>query len=248
MKRLIYILLPLLLVCCKKADTTINPTMSMALVKASSTGCTLSVRMGEGTDHYRMALLSESEFSPAAADLALAASAIYRNEKRTFERLWGEKNYVVCAAPVGSNGVRGKTQYLAVTLTAMDLEVLLYTPGSATTELNKYNTLNMMAFSNGIAGAVRCALSTNEAWELLKAQKGLKEAADEVLESSHIEFTRQMLEELADTDKLKRDILYFNPLEPGTKYTLVVWLETLDGESRYYTFDGKTEPEPEPES
>lgn len=248
MKRLIYAVLPLLLVCCTKPSAKMDASLQMEILNVSSTGCEISVQMGDKTDHYLMALIPQSEFTPDRAGQLLDKSAQYTNEIRVFERLSGEKNYVIVALPVAKDGSRGELASLPFTLTDMNLEILLYTPGAGDTEqLNKYNTLNMMAFSNGLAAKMRCSLAVNEVWELLKIQKGLKAAAEEVLSNSHIDFTKQMLEELANTDKLKRDILYFNPLEAGTKYTLVVCLEELDGESHYYTFDGKTEPMPEPE-
>lgn len=249
MKRLILAVLPLLLlVCCTKPSAKMDASVALEILNVSSTGCEISVRMGDMTDHYLMALLPQSEFSRDKAEQLLDKSARYTNEIRVFERLGGEKNYVIAAIPVAKDGSRGEFASLSFTLTDMSLDVLLYTPGAGDTEqLNKYNTLNMMAFSNGIAAKLRCSLAVNEVWETLKIQKGLKTAAEEVLSNSHIDFTRQMLEELANTDKLKRDILYFNPLEAGTKYTLVVCLEELDGESHYYTFDGRTEARPEPE-
>lgn len=246
MKRLIYAVLPLLLlVCCTKPSAKMDASVTMEILNVSSTGCEISVQMGEMTDYCLMALLPQSEYSPERAEAALASSARYVNELRVFERLSGEKNYVIVARPVAKDGSRGELASLSFTLTDMDLEVLLYTPGAGDTEqLNKYNTLNLMAFSNGIAAKLRCSLAVNEVWEVIKLQKGLKAAAEEVLSNSHVDFTKQMLEELANTDRLKRDILYFNPLEAGTKYTLVVCLEELDGESHYYAFDGRTEARP----
>lgn len=248
MKRLILALLPLALVCCNKAPQKAAAALELNVESVSSTGCHLSVQMNEVTDHYLMAILPQNEFSWDKAEQLLAGSAKYRNEVRVFERLSGSKDFVVAAVPVDAEGKRGDKVSASFTLGDMDLEVLLYTPGAGDTEqLNKYNTLNMMAFSNGIAAKVRCCLAVNEAWELLKIQKGnLKAAAEEVFKDGYIEFTRQMLEELANPNKLKRDILYFNPLDAGTKYTLVVCLEDLDGESYYYSFDGKTEAKPEP--
>lgn len=229
--------------CRKIENTTVEPKMEMTLSSVSSTGVSVDVALSEGAVAYRMKVVPSSSFDSKAMETELSAGAGYTSETRRIERLHSCKDFVIAARPFDGEGRIGAMVFEKFTLGDFSLDMTLYSPGDdANAELNRYNTLNVIAISNGIAAKGRFALALTDQWNLLKDSKGLKAAAEEVFINNSIDMTRQQLEEMADPDPLKRDLMYFNDLTAGTRYTLVVCLEDLDGERYYYSFNGETKP------
>lgn len=227
--------------CNKNGGDTALPSMEMTLSGVSSTGCSVEVKLGDGASAYRMKVVPLDSFDSSAMSAELEEGAGFTVEKRKIERLHGTKNFVVAARPYTADGTLGKMVSEKFTLGDYALDIKLYTPGdSLGVELNRYNTLNVIAISNGLAASGRCALAVSSTWTPLKDAKGLKAAAEEVFANSCIKLTQQQLEEMSDPDIMKRDLMYFNDLSDGTQYTLVVCLVDLDGESHYYEFSGAT--------
>lgn len=227
--------------CNGKGEEPVVPKMSMELSDVSSTGCTVQVTMEDGASGYRMKVVPMDAFDGKAVAAELESGVGFTAEKRRIERLHGASSFVVAARPYNSDGRLGELVSENFTLGEFDLSITLYTPGdSLGVELNRYNTLKVIATSNGIAAKGRCAMAVSSIWAPLRAEKGIKAAAEEVFSSNCIILTRQQLEEMSDPNPLKRDLMYFNDLDDGTEYTLVVCLEELDGESHYYAFQGAT--------
>lgn len=226
---------------CKKDGKGPLPQMEMELSAVTSTGVSVAVKLSEGASAYRMKVVPLDAFDSKAVSAELEDGAGYTAEKRRIERLHGCKDFVVAARPYSSDGSLGELVSERFSLGEMALDIQLYTPGdSLGVELNRYNTLKVIATSNGIAAKGRCAMAVSDIWVPLMVEKGLKAAAEAVFASNRIDLTIQQLEEMADQNPLKRDLMYFNDLSDGTEYTLVVCLEDLDGESHYYSFKGAT--------
>lgn len=231
----------LTLSCGKNRDARLEPKMRLSLDGITSTGCEVNVELSQGASAYYMKVVPLDEFDSKQMASQLPLGQSYTNEKRKIERLHGGKSFVVAAMPCDPLGHTGEMVSERFSLGEFSLDMTLYTPGdSLGVELNRYNTLKVMATSNGIAGRGRCALAVSEIWMPLFIEKGLQAAAEQVFASNSIEFTKQQLEEMSDPNPLKRDLMYFNDLSDGTEYTLVVCLEDLDGESHYYSFKGAT--------
>lgn len=230
-------------------DIIATPSIEVTVDAPSASGCVVDVAMGENTVSYYMKVYAESAFSEAAALEELPHTMPFTQEQRIIERLYGEKNYCIAAIPLSGSGAMGELSVTRFELTAFSLRVNLYTPGEGTgADLNKFNTLRIEAYSNGLAAEGHMAMSLNSSWRALKDLKGLNAAAEEVFSTAGVvRLTQQQLEHMADRTEYKSDLSYFTELEAGTKYSLVVCLTDLDGGIHYYDFEGSTAPPEEPQ-
>ena len=226
---------------CSEKTAEVVPSMSFEISDISSSGCVIGVTLADGAENYSMVVLPASSYTEAAALDTLLASPSMTAASRVIERLHGTKDFVVAAMPFSGSGVHGEMTAREFTLTDFDLDLKLYTPQDGDeSSLNRYNTIRIDAYSNGLPESGSYALALTDAFRLLSAQKGRDAAIREILTENSETLSRQKLEEMADRTPYKSDLFYITGLSAGTSYTLVMSLTDLDGGEHLFSFEGST--------